>query len=259
MVRTILCCIGLALCAPFGSSGTETSSAGTPPALSAAQIIERNVAARGGLEAWRAVQTMSFTGKMDAGGKENVQLPFVIEMKRPHRSRVEIEFAKDKAIQVYDGTKGWKLRPFLNRRDIEPYTNGEMKAASMEEELDGPLVDYAAKGTQVEVAGIDKLDGRDAYNLKLTTKNGQTRHLWVDAQTFLEVRIEGVPRRMDGKMRTVQVSMLDYRLVNGLMVPYVLETTVQGGKQPHKMVIDSVQVNPRLEDSLFAKPNPSGK
>lgn len=32
--------------------------------LSAAEIVSRNVAARGGLEAWRAIQTLSFSGKM---------------------------------------------------------------------------------------------------------------------------------------------------------------------------------------------------
>jgi hypothetical protein len=58
----------------------------------------------GGLQAWRSVQTTSFSGKMDAGG--NVQLPFVIEMKWPRKTRVEIEFANDKPVQVFDGTKG---------------------------------------------------------------------------------------------------------------------------------------------------------
>jgi len=38
------------------------------------------------------------------------------------------------------------------------------------------------------------------------------------------------------------------------MVPYVFETTVQGAEQSHKMIIDSVVVNPKREDSLFAKP-----
>jgi hypothetical protein len=80
------------------------------------------------------------------------------------------------------------------------------------------------------------------------------RHLWVDAQTFLEVKIEGVPRRMAGKMRAVEIYYRDYQSVNGLMVPYVLETTVQGVKQSHKMTIESVMVNPELDDSLFAKP-----
>ncbi len=98
------------------------------------------------------------------------------------------------------------------------------------------------------------MEGRDAYKLKLTTKDGRVRHLWVDADTFLEVKIEGVPRRMDGKMRHVEIYYRDYKNVNGLMVPHVLETTVQGVKQSHKMTIESVVVNPKLDDSLFVAP-----
>lgn len=237
-----------------------TAGADIPPAPgnpSPAEIVDRNVAARGGLSAWRAVQTMSFAGKLDAGGKQNVQLPFAMEMKRPRKVRVEIEFANDKAVQVYDGENGWKRRPFLGRRDVEPFSAEELKSASMESELDGPLVDYATKGTQVELEGLEKVEGHDAYKLKLTMKGGQVRHLWVDTHTFLEVKIEGLPRRMDGKMRPVEIYFRDYRSVNGLMVPYVLETTVQGVKPSHKMIIESARVNLKMEDSLFARPKPA--
>jgi outer membrane lipoprotein-sorting protein len=232
-------------------------SATAPVELTAAQIVEKNVAARGGLQAWRAVQTLSMSGKMEAGGKQNAQLPFVIEMKRPHKSRVEIAFANDKAVQIYDGANGWKLRPYLGRRDVEPYSADEMKEASMVSDLDGLLVDYATKGTHVDLEVLEKVEGNDAYKLKLTLKGGQMMHVWVDTQTFLEVKVEGIPRRMDGKMRPVEVYYRDYKSVNGLMVPYVLETTVQGVKQSHKMSLETVVVNPKLDDSLFGKPNPA--
>lgn len=225
-------------------------------ALTAAQIVDKDVAAKGGLQAWRAVQTMTYSGKMDAGGKQNTQLPFVLQMKRPRKTRVEIEFQGDKAIQIYDGSKGWKFRPFLGRRDVEPYSADELQAASTEPDLDGFLVDYAAKGTQVTLEGAEKVEGRNAYKLKLTMKSGQVRHLWVDAESFLDVKIEGTPRRMDGKMRPVEVYYRDYRSVNGLVVPHVLETTVQGVKKSHKMIIESVLVNPKLDDSLFTQLTP---
>jgi len=247
--RTLLYGISLA-----SLLAVRVDSQTTPPKLSATEIAERNVSARGGLQAWRTVQTMSYSGKLEAGGKENVQLPFFMEMKRPRKTRVEIEFANDKAVQVYDGANGWKLRPYLGRRDVEPFSADELKASSMEFDLDGPLVDHATKGIQVDLEGVETVEGHDAYKLKLAMKDGQVRHLWVDTQTFLDVKIEGIPRRMDGKMRPVEIYYRDYKTVNGLMVPYVLETTVQGVKQSHKMTIDSVVVNPKLEDSLFVKP-----
>ena len=251
--RMILPSFLLLLTTPF-ASGADAPKA--LAALTAAQIADKDVAARGGLQAWRAVQTMTYSGKMEAGGKQNTELPFVLPMKRPRKTRIEIEFQGDKAIQIYDGSKGWKFRPFLGRRDVEPYSADELQAASMEHDLDGFLVDYAAKGTQVTLEGTEKVEGRDAYKLKLTLKGGKVRHLWVDAESFLDVKIEGTPRRMDGKMRPVEVYYRDYKSVNGLVVPYVVETTVQGGKQSHKMTIENVVMNPKLDDSLFTELKP---
>jgi len=269
-----------------------TAGGNTPPSgtqLSASEIVDKNVAARGGLQAWRAVQTMSMTGKMGAGGNrratlpvpgpdkgslkgvvaprptEEVQLPFVMELKRPDKMRFELQFNGQTAIQVFDGTNGWKLRPFLNRRVVEPYTPEEMKMSSMKPDLDGPLVDYAAKGTQIELVGMEKVEGRDTYKLKLKTKNGQSIHVWIDAETFLEAKMEGQPRRLDGTYHPVEVYYRDFRAVNGLQIPFVLETkvlqvskTAMGMKDvpvpPEKTVIEKVVVNPKLDESLFAKP-----
>jgi hypothetical protein len=168
-------------------------------------------------------------------------------------------------VQVYDGVNGWKLRPFLNRLDVEPYTTEEKRAASMQSELDGPLVDYAAKGTVVALDGMEEVEGHDSYKLKLTMKTGQVIHVWIDAQTFLETKIEGQPRRLDGVDHPVEVYFRDYRNVNGLQVPFVLETkvlpvgrTALGFKDPpvpvEKITIERVVINPKLEDSLFSKP-----
>lgn len=243
----------LFVCVPLAMIAARPRPAAT---LTAAQIVENNVSAKGGLQAWRAVQTISFSGKMDAGGKAKAQLPFVLEKKRPGKTRIELVFANDTSVQVYDGVKGWKLRPYLGRRDVEPYSSEELKAATLESDLDGPLVDYAMKGNKVELEGVEKVEGKDAYKLKVTLKGGQVQHIWIDAETFLDVKMEGTPHRMDGKMRPVWIYLRDYRPVNGLMFPHVVETAVEGYKETHKMYVEEVVVNPKLEDTLFAKPSP---
>jgi hypothetical protein len=270
-----------------------TDTATSPAKLTAAQVVERNVAARGGLQAWRGVQALQETGSMGAGGndratvpvevpgakrpgkslplptsprlKEEAQLPFVMDLERPRKLRLEIQFAGKTAVQVYDGANGWKLRPYLNRLDVEPYTEDESKLASMQSELDGPLLDYAAKGTTVELAGMEKVEDHDTYNLKLTMKDGRATHVWVDAKTFLEAKVEGQPRRLDGKMHPVEVYYRDYRAVNGLQIPFLLETHVlpaetgaAGAREPRypaeKIAIEKVVVNPKLDAALFTKP-----
>ena len=224
--------------------------ADVPPAKLSAEQVEKNIAARGGLQVWRAVQTLSMSEKMQAGGNERpsksapgvrtgggqmprrpaeqAELPFRMELKRVRKSRLELDFHGQTAIQVYDGANGWKLRPFLNRHEVEPYIADEMKAAALHADLDGPLVDYSAKGTKVELEGTEKVEGNDSYKLKLTFKNGQVQRVWVDAKAFLETKIEGTPRRLDGKFHPVEVYYRDYKPTNGLWIPYLLETKVQG-------------------------------
>ena len=162
-------------------AAAESKSA-TPGGLSAAQIVDKHAAARGGLQAWRAVQTLSVTGKLEAGsgdsaarsaklaregvgasgrrsagsaptadsdkaaGTQQVLLPFRLEMQRPRKSRLEIDFAGKTAVQAYDGQNGWKLRPFLNRDDVEPFTADEAKAEAAKADLRAPWLTTPRRG-----------------------------------------------------------------------------------------------------------------
>jgi outer membrane lipoprotein-sorting protein len=227
------------------------------PKLTAAQIADKNVAARGGLAAWRAVQSIKMTGLMDVGGKANTQLPFTLQMKRPNKQRLAIEFAGQTSVQVFDGTSGWKLRPFLNRPDPEPFSADELSKTADGPGLDGPLIDYAAKGSKIELEGTETVEDKATYRLKLTTKQGHASHIWIDGTTFLEAKIEGNPRRLDGKMHPVETYLRDYRSVEGLMIPYISETRVQGVRASRRMTVENVALNLSLADALFAKPAPA--
>jgi hypothetical protein len=260
------------------------------PRLSAEQIAERNAAARGGLAAWRQVKAMTMAGRLDAGkprqdggqvalvaaqdrkkakaearkaiqeGRSDadpqkmIQLPFQMDLKRPLLQRLEVPFQGQTAVQVYDGVQGWKLRPYLGRREVEAFSAQELQIAASQQELDGPLIDHRAKGIQVEVEGGEMLEGRSAYRLRLTLKNGDVRHLWVDAQTFLDLKIEGAPRRWDGKLRTVTTWFRDYKAVGGLQIAHRLETRLDGVPGSESIYIDQVALNPVLADSRFARP-----
>jgi outer membrane lipoprotein-sorting protein len=222
-------------------------------AMSASQIVDKNIAARGGLAAWHAVQTLTMEGTLDAGGTVNHALPYVMKLKRSHKSRLEILFNEQTSVQVYDGTQGWKVRPFLNRSEVEPYTKAEANSAAATDELDGPLVDYAAKGTKVALVGNESVEGHPAYKLKLTLRSGEQRNLWIDAASFLELKADGAPRILDGKSHDVAIYYRDYKSEHGLVMPHTLETAVQGVKATYKIQISRVAVNETFDDSLFQR------
>ena len=224
-----------------------TAATGSLP--SADSLIQKNVLARGGAAKWRQLSTLQIQGSMDAG--KGVQLPYTMDLKRGRKVRVEILFQGKKAVQMYDGKQGWKVRPFLGRSDAEPFTAEEQQKASLDSDIDGLLIDYAAKGTRAEVESNELVEGHPAYKLKLTMKNGQVRHVWLDEETSLECKLDGT-RRMDGKERTVETLIRDYRTVDGIKVPFVYETAVDGVKQAGTIVVSTVRVNPALDDTLFA-------
>jgi len=274
-------------------AGLAFAAAGcrSPAEKAAAPILEKNAEARGGLDAWREVKTMSWSGKLDAGlrrdpvkqamayrqprngqmaraqarkalaqqakvieAESQIQLPFTMELARPRKSRLEIVFRGQTAVQVFDGSRGWKLRPFLGRHEVEPFTPDELRTAAQQAELDGPLLDFRSKGEKVELEGTETVEGRETFKLKVTSGKDQVRRVWVDKETFLDVRVDGT-RKMDGKQRPVWTYFRDYRKVNGLMIPHLLETTVEGIPGSEKIVIERVVVNPDLGNDRFQKPS----
>ena len=253
-------------------------------------IVEKNAEARGGLAAWRAIRSLSMSGQLEAGRPRDqaklarslqrptrerkaearrvlaqgrlaeeappVLLPFTLELERPMHSRLEIRFQGQTAVQVFDGGKGWKLRPFLGRKEVEPFSPEELRAAAEQADLDGPLLDADAKGSRVELEGTEPIEGRDAYRLKVTLRSGLVRRVWVDTQTYLDVRVDGT-RKLDGVPRPVWTSLRDYRTVGGVKVPYLLETAVEGVPGSEKIQVEKVALNPKLDAARFAAPDPT--
>jgi outer membrane lipoprotein-sorting protein len=137
---------------------------------------------------------------------------------------------------------------------VEPFTKTEANSAESADELDGPLIDYAAKGTKVALVGNESVEGHPAYKLRLTLRSGEQRNLWIDAGSFLELKADGAQRVLDGRKHNVAIYYRDYKSEHGLVVPHTLETAVQGVKSTYKIQISRVAVNEALSDSLFQKP-----
>ncbi|WP_205570577.1 MULTISPECIES: hypothetical protein [Ralstonia solanacearum species complex] len=240
----------LAACLSACAGSAEQNAAGTP---SVAQIIEKNAAARGGADAWRKIDSMVWIGHVESG---NAPAHFVLATKRPNKTRFEIVAMNRMALRVYDGTQGWKLRPMRRGEgpNVQQYTPEELKFAHDEQVIDGLLIDHEAKGIVIKLEGTDEVEGHKAYRLNVRLPSGATRRVWVDANTFLEMKSEHETHGLLGQPVTVTVYYRDYQTIDAVKLPVVIESSAGAGQASDKLVIDKVQLNPKLDDGLFMRP-----
>ncbi len=222
--------------------------------LSAAEIVAKNVAARGGLDAWRRVETVVWMGRIESAHAPVPSMQFKLEQERPNKTRLEIDALGKKSMRIFDGVRGWKLRPASGRLEVQPYAPQELRFAQAGHGIDGPLIDYAAKGNSVSLEGVDEVGGRKAYHLNVRLARGGNEHVWVDAKTYLEIRYDRMAGGPAGAPRRVSATYADYRTVEGLQIPFLIETGGGPGMTPDKMQIEKVLLNAPLDDSTFGNP-----
>jgi hypothetical protein len=242
MSRTGLAAV-LALCVP--ASGL---------AQTVDELVARNVAARGGAAAWRAVSTLRLAGRVDVG--QGMLVPYVLEQKRPHKMRLELVFDGQTAVQCSDGKAGWKVEPFRGRTTPVPLTVDELAEGTGPSDIDGLLFDHARRGLSVELVGREKVQERDAVRLKVTLPGGAIRWVSLDAETALELKVEA-RRRLVGRERRVETFYQDWQATDGLLIPRRLETRAEGAL--HLLTVESVRVNSPIDDARFARPAAEGK
>lgn len=235
-----------------------TTLAQTKSELTAAEIVARNAEARGGAEAWRKIGSMAWTGHVESPNARGHNLPFLLEQQRPNKARFEVVAEGQKSIRAYDGVTGWKLRAAPGQRpDIESYSAEELDFAREAQIVDGPLMDAATKDASFVLVGTDEVAGRKAYVLDAKVGRRGLKRLWVDAETFLELRFDRHYRNVSGQAAVATVFYGDYRSFDGLVLPVTIETAAAAGRPGNRLVIERVALNPSLGDVVFSKPTPT--
>lgn len=221
------------------------------PSPTAGEIVARYVAACGGLKKIRSVQTLRETGRISAGpGREAL---VVRERKRPGRTRFEITLQGVTGVFVSDGERGWKMSPFEGDEGVAPLPDEAVREAAEQGDIEGPLVDYKAKGHQVELLGRETIAGREAYKLKVTLKSGGMLTAYLDVKSASLVRTE-TTRHVRGKQVRIETTFGDFRRTGGILFPHLVEVRAVGRPQVLRIVVEKIEVNPPLSDARFAPP-----
>jgi hypothetical protein len=245
---TLLFTIGAA----FLSVAAETEK---PPTLD--ELVAKNIEAKGGADALKALQSLKLTGKMLVN-EGQLQLGYYETKKRPNEVRTEATLQGLTAVQSYDGKEGWKISPFQGRKDPEKMSADDTKPLIEDAEIDGPLVNWKEKGSTLEYLGREDVDGTSAYKIKVIRKNGDVSFVYLDPDHFLEIRIL-TQRVRHGAQEETETDVGDYEKIGGVFIPFSIEEGRKGDPDKQKVVIEKAEANTPVDDAIFKFPTSPSK
>ncbi len=225
-------------------------------AQSADDVINNYLKAIGGADKLNKLQSMKGWGNFQQGG---MNFPFVIYQKKPNSQLLEATFQGMTQKIAYDGasSSGWMINPFQGRSNAEKMDADMEKEYKFQSDIEGPFVNYAAKGYKIAYVGQEDIDGSPAYHLTLTTKEGDIRDYYFDKDASLMVKEKDHIKQADGSTSEGESNFSDYKEVEGMLVPFTVENVseFQGQKYSSFIKMDSVKYNVSIDDAIFKMPD----
>jgi hypothetical protein len=216
------------------------------------ELVNKNIEAKGGIDKIKAVKTVRMTGKAVFPG--GFTAAAAQENMRPNLLRETFTLQGMTMVQAYDGTAGWQIQPFGGNKDPQFMGEDDLRDLLIDADIDGPLVDYKAKGNTVEYLGHDVVDGDDALRLKVTLKNSDIVYYLLDPDTYLEIRKE-TQEFIRGSVKENASEMGAYKAVAGVMYPYSVSSGPKNDPTSWQTItMDKIEVNVPLDNADFAVP-----
>src|SRR5579859_6946013 len=152
------------------------------------ELVTKNIAAKGGLDALHSIHSLRQSGKLLVNNGQ-IELGYVELRKGPGEVRAEASLQGLTAVQAYVGKQAWQIQPFRGRKDPEQMPLDDAKDLIEDADFDGPLVDWQAKHYQLAYLGTEDVDGTEAHKIQVSKPDGDELYVYLDPDYFLEIRI----------------------------------------------------------------------
>jgi outer membrane lipoprotein-sorting protein len=233
----------------LGVLATACSSLSSP---TVDDIVASNLAARGGKQRIQALDSIRESGTVTGPGGRVAQV--VREIKRPGLFRLEFNYQGTTSVFAHDGKSGWQVAPLQGQFEPSAMPPEADAAGGVDQrDIEGPLVDWNRKGHVVTLVGRESVDGKETFKLKVAMQGGAVRYDYVDVASRQIVRSD-VTRLIRGHATVLQNAFSDFREVDGLVFPHVIETSVKDRPQVLRINVEKIELNPALDDARFRIP-----
>lgn len=215
------------------------------------EIIAKHIAAMGGADKLSKLSSMKISAEMDI---MNMKVPIITTIVQDKGFRSETTIQGMTIVQAINGNTGWVINPLTGQTKATALPEDAIKSMNAETDLTG-LYNYKQKGYTLTLDGEEDLAGAKVYKVTMTLKNGVKRINYISKDTFYILKMI-VQTTINGQEIKSENMQSDFRQVDGIYYPFTSEVTTSampGSKMAIK--ISTLEVNPKIDESIFAMPN----
>jgi outer membrane lipoprotein-sorting protein len=208
------------------------------------EIIGKHIASVGGKDKLSAIKSIYMEGEIAIPNSPlgtAVSKTYIINGRG---LREEILFKDLKQVEGYTNKGGWRTR----QEQTETLNAALTKAGQVRLTIGGALLNYKENGCSVKLIGKENINNKDAYHIKLVTKDSLECNYWIDPENYYIAKMN-IRSAGGEQLRSAQFS--DYRKTpDGIMVPFASEFQIENSTVFY-LVINKVEINKDIDPSLF--------
>jgi hypothetical protein len=211
-------------------------------------LLQKYIDRSGGAEAYAKAKNMSMAGTVEMPA-QNIKGTVTI-YEEGEKSYTAMEFAGiGKIEEGYDGATAWENSALQGPRILE----GDEKISAKRAATLGLMRSWRDQYKSARTIGPDVVDGKAAWKVEMTPKEGRPETFYFDQDSGLLVRISAVFSTPLGDIST-QSTMSDYRRVDGILTPFQMAENAMN--QNIVMKFSNISYNVTMAQNQFELPAP---
>ncbi len=213
--------------------------------VTAPAIIQKYVHFLGGETNLKAIHSRIDSGDYNYGG---IEFPFVAYAESPDLYRYTVSFKGKYFAQAFDGKQGWKIDVFKGEKNKTVLRGRDARKLANEVDVafESPFIDYAKKGYQATVMGLDTVDQHVCYRIRLVGPVDTAIYAF-DQSSGALLKKTAVAKNAELNNAVLATYYSEYTGINNIQIPF---------KTVHK-IKDQVVLTVTIKSCVLNQPVPA--
>lgn len=224
--------------------GASLSTAADLP--SGESLLQRYIDRSGGAEAYAKAKNMSMSGTVEMPAQNITGTVTIFE--EGEKSYTAMDFAGiGKIEEGFDGETAWENSALQGPRILE----GDEKISAKRAATLSSITSWRNVYKDAHTVGSEDIDGKPAWKVEMTPKEGRPETFYFDRDSGLLVRITAVFSTPLGDIST-ESTMSEFRSVDGILTPFAMAEKAMN--QNIVMKFGKIAYNVPIPENQFALP-----